>query len=431
MKLNTDKIIEEISDFLVVYLKSGKVGVNSFIRKAHINVSQIEQLIDIHFLMKKEVIEYVRQLPILIRRFKTSTASLNETYYGEIRGSINWGSTIKKRLERGYIDKTVYSCNEQLRHYDIKENIVLKGFIQLLFNMLDSKSGFNKFMKYEWFAEWSELKVSIDQIYNRNIYLSRVSLERVGISDRMLLETAKHRNPLYRTAAILFIQYRQLHKNKLNEEEIKSLLRETFVFPEKKEVLFELYWAIQLIRQNNQNVTLELLDGRQNLFASWKDELFNYRLYHDSIGSGNLSFLIRVNEALETYHPLVERKINSMVKASCVAIEVFGNSFNEKNLWSGRPDLILEVSRRNDDKLVKVIIGEVKHTSNVNYAITGLRELIDYMNFIKEKNGHFINSTGNIEIKGILFLDQVHVKQPIMEDVMVVNHGYKDLIKLN
>lgn len=33
MKQTAEQLIEEISDFLVVYLKSGKVGLNSFLKK--------------------------------------------------------------------------------------------------------------------------------------------------------------------------------------------------------------------------------------------------------------------------------------------------------------------------------------------------------------------------------------------------------------
>ncbi|MFL0366091.1 hypothetical protein ACH0BF_24140 [Pseudobacillus sp. 179-B 2D1 NHS] len=431
MKKTTNELIEEISDFLVVYLKSGKVGLNSFIRKAHLNIHQLEQLINIHFLMRDEVKQYVRQLPALIRRFKTSTTLINETYHGEIRGRINWENTIKNRLEAGNSDRTIFSCNEPSRHYNIKENLVLKAFIQRLYELLDAeKTGFDRYIKYEWFAEWKELKPFVDEIYQKNIYLARISVEKAVISDRMLQETAKHRNPLYSNAAKLFILYRQLHSKKLNESEIQKLLQETFVYPDKTEVLFELYWAIQLIKQNSGDAVLELLDGRQNLFASWKDKEFCYQLYHDSSGSNNLSFHIRVEEAKESYHPLLERRVQSMEKSFDIATQVFGSSFNKDTLWSGRPDLILEISRRDENKLMKVVIGEVKHTTNVSYAITGLRELVDYMKFVKESNGRFVYENSITDIQGILFLDQISIKQPVRGDVMVINHESKDLLKL-
>ena len=55
MKRTPEELIEEISDFLIVYMKAGKLGINSFINKAHLQLSQLEQLLQIHFLLKEEV----------------------------------------------------------------------------------------------------------------------------------------------------------------------------------------------------------------------------------------------------------------------------------------------------------------------------------------------------------------------------------------
>jgi hypothetical protein len=423
MKRNTDELLEEISDFLVVYLKSGNIGINSFINKANLNITQLEQLITIHFLLKDEVKEYVRRLPTLIRRFKTSTTKVEETYYGEIRGSINWESTVKKRLVMGNKDRNVFSCTEQTRNYDIKENLVLKAFIGLLNTIVGGVP--DKLMKYEWFAEWQELKPNLEQIYYKNVYLTRVSLDRVEITDRMLQDTAKHRNPLYREAAHLFILYRRLQSKNLNEAEVQTLLKETFVFPDRPEVLFELYWAIQVVKHYTENAQLELLDGGQNLFASWREDEFIYRLYHDSVGSGQLSFSIKNNEARKVYHPLLEKKMTSIEKASRIAHDVFGENVDAETLWSGRPDLLLEVVRRDGGKLEQVIIGEVKHTANTGYAIIGLRELIDYMEFVRERNGKFITES-SVGIKGMLFVDHVAVKKSLVNDVMILNHDNKE-----
>jgi hypothetical protein len=426
MKRNTDELLGEISDFLVVYLKSGNIGMNSFIKKANLNITQLEQLITIHFLMKDEVKAYVRRLPSLIRRFKTSTGSIEETYYGEVRGSINWESTVKKRLKMGNKDRTVFSCIEQTRNYHIKENLVLKAFIELLNTILGGVT--DKFTKYDWFAEWRVLKSNVEQIYHKNVYLTRVSLDRVEITDRMLQDTAKHRNPLYREAAQLFILYRRLQSKNLNEKEVQSLLKETFVFPDRPEVLFELYWAIQVVKHYTENAQLELLDGGQNLFASWKDEDYSYRLYHDSVGSGQLSFSIKTSEARKIYHPLLEKKVNSMQKSSIIVNEVFGENIDADTLWSGRPDLLLEVYRKDVGTLDQIVIGEVKHTANTNYAIKGLRELVDYMEFVRERNGEYL-TPGSIQVKGVLFVDQVRVKEPKVGDVMIVNHDHTQVLR--
>ncbi|TLS36790.1 hypothetical protein [Pseudalkalibacillus caeni] len=419
MKRNADELIEEISDFLVVYLKSGKVGLNSFIKKAHLEISQLEQLLQIHFLLKEEVKEFVRELPLMIRRFKTSTNVKTDTYQGEVRGQINWQSTIKERLRLNTQDKTIFSVNERNRNYAIKENLILKELLQTLYSILFEKVDSDYYKKYEWFKEWEPLKETVDHMVRKNIYLSRVNLEKVTVTNRMIQETMKHRNPLYRSAANLLFQYRRLLSGKLNETEVQKLLRETFVFPEQEDVLFELYWVVQLIKHNSQNAQLQLMDGRNNLVAQWSDEEYLYKIYHDSTGSSNLRFNISVDEIKKVNHPFLKRKIESMNLANQLAKEHFGRGFDTSTYWSGRPDIIVEIYNRESDELKKVVIGEVKHTKRVEYAITGLRELVDYMKLVKDRNKNNLEEA--VEIRGILFTDKI--KQiPFSNNSIKIHH---------
>jgi hypothetical protein len=67
---------------------------------------------------------------------------------------------------------------------------------------------------------------------------------------------------------------------------------------------------------------------------------------------------------------------------------------SDKSLWGGRPDIILEKYGK-DDKIMSVFIGEVKYTDDWNYAIQGLKELLEYMALIKEK-GVYIENYDNL-----------------------------------
>ena len=321
MKRTPEELIEEISDFLIVYMKTGKLGINSFIHKAHLQLSQLEQLLQIHFLLKEEVKVFVRELPFLIRRFKTSTTVNIETYHGEIRGQINWNQTIKDRLRMNASNKTIFSVNERNRNYDIPENLVLKEFLHVLYNILYQSIDVDHFKKYDWFSEWGSLKKIVSHTLRKNIYLSRVNLEWNMVTDRMIQATTNHRHPLYRKAAELLSLYRKLFSENMDEELFKQLLRETFVFPEKEEVLFELYWVVQLIKHNSKNAELRLIDGRDNLVASWSDVENTYYLYHDSAGSNQIHFHITVDEMKEYTHPFIDRKVESMNLAVKVANE--------------------------------------------------------------------------------------------------------------
>ncbi|RKQ29332.1 hypothetical protein [Oceanobacillus halophilus] len=414
MKRSEEELLEEISDFLVIYLKSGKLGINSFLKKTDLPISQMEQLLKIHFLLKEEVKQFVRELPRLIRRFKTSTTVKQETYHGQIKGQINWNKTMNDRHRMSARDKTIFSVNERNREYAIKENLVLLEVIQTLYAILFEEIDSTHLEKYTWFKEWSRLKSIVSNMLHKNIYLSRVRTEKGRVTDRMILDTLKHRNPLYRTAASILQQYRKLLSGEIDEQEVYTLLRETFVYP-KEDVLFELYWVVKIIEENAQNAEFQLMDGRNNLVARWNDEKYLYQVYHDSTGSNQIKFNISTDEVREKEHPFITRQLNAMAEADRIAKGLFHQSFDTKTYWSGRPDILVEVYDKMTGALHKVVIGEVKHTTRVEYAITGLRELVDYMKLVKDKNGEYLE--GQVEVQGMLFTGRVDGERDGVNDL--------------
>ncbi|WP_347861873.1 hypothetical protein U0355_01275 [Salimicrobium sp. PL1-032A] len=430
MKRNAEELIEEISDFLVVYLKSGKVGLNSFIKKTDLQISNLDQLLQIHFLLKEEVKEFVRELPALIRRFKTSTTLKQDTYHGKIKGQVNWPKTINERLAKNSKDRTIFAVNERNREYAIKENQVLLEVIQVLHSILFRTIDSEYYRKYPWFREWEELMPVLKQMLTKNVYLSRVRREQTKVTDRMIIDTLKHRNPLYRKAASILQQYRKIKEGEMNEEDIQHLLRETFVFPQNEDVLFELYWVVQLIEQNTENAHLNIMDGRNNIVAKWQDDEHLYKLYHDSAGSPELNFSVGTVEVQRHYHPFISRKLASMQKAESLARDFFGKSFDSSMYWGGRPDIIVEIYEITTNRLKKVVIGEVKHTTNIDYAIIGLRELLDYITLIKDKSGEYLDGNHGVVVKGMLFTDRVTLGR-VGESSLDLNRGNDEVVYIS
>ncbi|RLL43927.1 hypothetical protein D8M04_13565 [Oceanobacillus piezotolerans] len=405
MKRSAEELLEEISDFLVIYLKSGQVGINSFLKKTDLPISQMDQLLKVHFLLKDEVKQFVRELPKLIKRFKTSTTLKQETYHGLVKGQINWNRTINDRFRINAKDKTIFSANERNREYAIKENLVLLEVVQTLYTILFREVDSNYLEKYAWFKEWGVLKSIVSNTLYKNIYLSRVRMVKGRVTDRMILDTLKHRNPLYRSAASILQQYRKLLYGEIDEQEVQTLLRETFVYPKEVDVLFELYWVVKLIEENTENADLQLMDGRNNLVAQWSDDYCLYKVYHDSTGSNQIKFHISTDELKEHEHPFISRRLSSIEEADTTAKKLFNQSFDTKTYWSGRPDILVEMYDKKTNELLKVVIGEVKHTNRIEYAITGLRELVDYMKLVQDKNGLFLED--KMELQGILFTGRV------------------------
>ncbi|WP_077618328.1 hypothetical protein [Bacillus sinesaloumensis] len=407
MKRKAEQLIEEISDFLVIYLKSGKVGLNSFIKKTDLQIEQVEQLLDLHFLLKEEVKQFVRELPMLIRRLKTSTKVQQDTAYGNVRGQINWHNTMKERLRINATDRTIYSVGERSREYAIKENLVLLEVLNVLHAILFVKIDTEHYKKYAWFDEWMTLKDIIGHMINKNVYLSRIQMHEEKVTSRMIVDTMKHRNPLYKQAGQILYKYHSIMEGNLDKEDIVELLKETFIMPEKEDVLFELYWVIKIIQANTEHAQLQIMDGRNkhNLVAEWKNEQYAFKIYHDSSGSEKIKFQITTDEVEQIYHPYIARKLASTAEVDALAREIFGQGIDKSTFWSGRPDIIVEIYDKRSEQLKKVFIGEVKHTSRIEYAITGLRELIDYMKFVKDEDGNYLEEQSHVEVQGILFTE--------------------------
>jgi len=165
-----------------------------------------------------------------------------------------------------------------------------------------------------------------------------------------------------------------------------------------------------------RKVEFNLIDGQNNAVAEWEDEENLYRIYHDSTGS--LSFqenLAKVDLPKEDGYLYRQGKV--VKKWQEVAEEALGVKGTDQ-LWGGRPDILLEKYRKSETKeneLSQVFIGEVKYTENPDYAAQGLKELLEYLAFVKENDKYFSNSLSffaSSKLKGALFTDKLELDQP-------------------
>jgi hypothetical protein len=254
----------------------------------------------------------------------------------------------------------------------------------------------------------------------KNIYLQRV--EDYKVSDRMIQKTLNHRNRLYRTAAKLLLSYRRLMNGDYSENDLKILFRETFIVPEKVDVLFELYWVVQMIKQNTENSQLHLLDGTQNMVATWESSSHVFKIFHDSTGSAGIHFLVSSNEIANSNNSYLIQKFRSFTFSRELAVSIFGKR-KENYLWQGRPDIIVEVFQKKTNELVKLIIGEVKNTNKIEYAITGMEELLDYIHMVKNNKGEYLLDSPTI-VNGILCVGDVPYNHDVSSElVKVVKRG--------
>ena len=293
MKVTSNRLLEEITDDLNQFLKQGNL--TSFSKKIdpNLNIDRIEKLLRIHFVLTSKddsnefgVIDFIKQLPQRLRRIKTTVKQETEIFDGGVRGRINWNDTIKQRYNQDPNGKTLFVCDKREKNYNIPENIVLKSLLQIVHKIVyyDLRVAFEH--EYEWLKGWAkekELKEVLNQLFFRNVYLKRIDLTNTTVTDRMISSASKSRIPLYREAAFLLSRYRKLMNYELDQREAKELLINTFIKPEKIEVLFELYWAIKIIKQF-ENAIFQLIEQGSNIVAKWESDGYRYIMYHNSTG---------------------------------------------------------------------------------------------------------------------------------------------------
>jgi len=419
-KISAEKIIEEIADKLIIYLKEGTISTRSFLDKIDLQVNNMEELLRLHFLLQEKVKKFIMELPWRIRNIKTSTEKINRQRRNEVRGRINWQETLKSRYNQNYQDDTLFTCEQTDKNFNIKENIVLKKLLSIIRNIIVTELE-GRPADYEWLDAWlgsRALATSLENLYQRNIYLNRIDIQETRVTDRMIQDTKNSRSEIYRAAAELLEKYREIIVRegwKDDSAELISLLKNTFIKPEKESVLFELYWVMKLLEHNaeRKNCQLELIENRSSIVARWQEEAGKeYTLYHDGGGSRNLSWTLTLDEFEEPASEYLQRRVESRRKA-----RKFSRIFNEplsNNLWSGRPDIVLE-ARSKEGKLEKVIIGEVKYTALASTARTGLKELMDYCQLLRFKdeggNYNFVSNKDEVEVMGLLLTDRLPDEQ--------------------
>lgn len=451
-KTPPDELLDAIAADFHTYLRRG-VRVEQVIGAAHpdLDIDDIETLLRIHFVLTDEssseeaesvgVVGFVRQLEDRIRGIKTATTRESTERRGEIRGHIDWQQTAKRRARMGRPEEPLFVSNQPEEHYNIDENLVLKRLLTVIREILYEDLGYvlEEPEKYEWVTGWTgneeanSVESTIEEferVFERNVYLQRIEVGEDEITDRTVESVKRSRSAFYREAATLLDNYRQLMRYELDSEEAREILNRTLVAPEETEVLFELYWLFRILGAYDGVQYNLLSDDRANpsVVASWRENGFRYVVSHDSTGTGLVfseslppespepdGYLYRMDAVLKRWQDLSE--------------ELLGLRSSD-SLWGGRPDIIVERfdSAGGVETLDRVFIGEVKYTRDKQYAATGLRELLEYMAYARERASprEYVESAEDVlesvAVSGLLFVDDLDMPIESSEQISIVQY---------
>lgn len=393
--MNRQELIDGLSTDVLAYVMHGSFPERRFVREIKPDglderFDDFETLVRLHFVLRPEVVSFVKSLPSELRGIKTQTESVSRTVRGRVDGRINWHATVRKRYAQNPDDRSLFVCDDRTEDYDIDENLVLKKLLSIIYTTLSDCAEYLR-ADYEWVTDrWRENLELIDvlnDIVERNVHVTRIREPAAyEPTARMVQRTSDSRNDLYRGAARLLEEYRQSIEGE--EETLRALLERTAITPDDDERLFELFVLFKYISQidalSDEQFELRTIETGSQEVARMENDGTEIALYHDSSGADRgLSF----NTAPQGDDPSAFSRYEAVQHESLeVAKQYFGTETLRHD--TGRPDVIvLEVL---DDDRREYIVTEVKHSTRMETIKTGITETLEYLAFLRQ-DSEFVN----------------------------------------
>lgn len=350
-----------------------------------------ELLMDLHFILKPEVVEFVQRLPERIRSVKTQTKNVSKTSRGAVEGRINWSSTIKERCSENPGDNSLFITDNRTEHYDIDENIVLKKLLSVIYETLqEAREYFDE--DYAWVNDrWKEEEDLVDEmerIFERDVHVKRISKpEQYEPTDRMLDTADGSRQQIYREAASLLNKRNRIFDG--NKDELTELLNDTAITPDDEETLLELFVLFRFISTidniESEDFSLATIESGSQRIATMESEEKEIAVYHDS-SAKDLDIEFKFDPAEDSDEPY-SRPEEVELKSREIISDYFDKNTREV---TGRPDVILVEIIDKDSEEREYFITEVKNSTNEKTIKRGIKEALEYLAFLRDED-EFLN----------------------------------------
>jgi hypothetical protein len=386
--MDRSEILEQLTQDVLAYVMRGGFPESAVARSIKPEglderFAEYETLLDLHFVLKDDVVAFVRELDARLRSVRTETERVSRTRRGTVDGRIDWAATTKRRYSGNPSDRALFVCENRSEDYDIPENVVLKRLLSVVYTTLDAAEEYLN-GDYEWVREtWKgdpQLIGDLRRVMERNVHVRRIrEPESYEPTERMLTAAESSRQEVYRDAADLLRTRSRLFNS--DEAEIRSLLDETAVTPDDDNTLFELFVLFRFVavleRLEEGQVQFETISsGRQEVARLNGDR--EIVLYHDnSAADRDLSFLAEP-EADAGAASRTER-------VQQVALDVANGYFRDRKFrnHTGRPDVIVLEIRDDAADEREYLVAEVKNSTRSDTIRRGIKETLEYLAFLR------------------------------------------------
>lgn len=415
--MDRPELLDELTESILSYVMHGSVSedvVADRIKPEGLDrrFSEFRGLVDLHFVLREDVVAFVRDLPRHLREIETSTRTRTRTTNGSIEGRVDWQETIRRRNSQSPGNAALFVCDTRTENYDTPENLVLKHLLSVIHRTLESAEEYLE-RDYAWVNDsWRGEENLVDElrrVVERNVHVRRIrEPEQYEPTDRMLTAAENSRQELYREAARLVGARNAILDGQ--EEALRDLIASTAITPDDDETLFELFVLFRFVatldemREGAFEIrTIE--SGRQEVarFTGEKEVV----IYQDnSARDRGLSFRSVPEEKADEDLSRTEA-VQRM--AHGIAEEYFDREFRNQ---TGRPDVIVLEVFSPDERVYEYLVTEVKNSTNTGTIRTGIKETLEYLAFLRvddelvhgdENGGPYLPD----EQKGLLVIQDV------------------------
>jgi hypothetical protein len=345
--------------------------------------SEFRALVDLHFVLREDVVAFVRDLPDHLREIETSTRTRTRATNGSVEGRINWQETVRRRHSQSPGNAALFVCDTRAENYDTAENLVLKHLISVIHATLENAEEYLE-RDYTWVNDsWCGEENLVDElrrVVERNVHVRRIR-EPDGYepTDRMLTTAESSRQELYREAARLVGARSDILDGE--PDAIRELIASTAITPDDDETLFELFVLFRFVatldRIREGSFEIRTIESDRQEVARFVGE-GEVVLYHDnSAGDRGLSFR-SVPEEKDDGDLSRTETVQRM--AHRIAEEYFDRRFRNQ---TGRPDVIVLEVISPDERTYEYLVTEVKNSTDTGTIRTGIKETLEYLAFLR------------------------------------------------
>lgn len=351
-------LIRDVSSsyiWLNIYNNSYVLGslLDAIFSSAGLAPKSLHELSIAHFLIHCIENNACDSIEKLLTGFAFNVQRVQEENYSVVRGNINWGVTLQRRIENGYSDRTLFVTTNNTRDNDTLQNQLIRFMLSKIIafsNTIIAVNNDSQKFEYTWINQVAKQAKQAKRIISHPKFQSVTPL--LQLTYQHIEATLNSRIIHYRSAGRCAKIYYDIFIKK-SAESMRDLIMSRVIVPVETPVVYELavlfktltYFENRMLSGDTKKFVL--LRASQQTVFEYKLSGTTYRIYYQTVpselSSKQYSYSLKVHGYL-------------------------GSSL--------RPDIILtcETAASRSQRII-----EVKYSLRPAYTHDGLKDVLAYL----------------------------------------------------